>query len=673
MNTNILTKNCIVDVNLFLSLLFFIPSVSFAQAQDDFLSLSLEELMNMKVDISSNEKTSVREQPSTVTLLTKDFINQSGARYLQDLLKQVPGFWVGTDTIGTFSVTFRGVWGMEAKILLIIDGIEQNELAFGSLVLGNRYPVDNISRVEIIRGSGSVKYGGQAALAVIRVTSLTSNQIGQSLNFTGDFSSVNENSTTLSYSTGGEVSINNTLVHYGLSASIGQGDYSNKNWQALDGYQLSLKDNSNSEPFSFSLHLDYHDWKLQLQHDSFTQQDRLLFGDSGLFFSPHTRYTTANKLSFLHQAINLEKKWQISEKLNLDTKLTYVKQEPWNSRGQYQHNLSRYLDRIRMDMSGIYSLSELSNILTGISYYYETAKVTESYIFDPVNRYHGKNKSTNNDHAIYAQYETSFDWAKLTLGLRYENHDFAGSKLVPRVSVIKTWNKLHAKLVYNEAFKIPQFDTLASASNANTPISASETTKSWELEIGYQVNNQLAFTSNFYLQKINHYIGFNPQTASNTTLGDFSSMGIELQLNWQLDKLSFNTSYSFFAIEQNNIRAFNIESDSGAVLGIPNHMIKADLHYKLSADSSFHLVGHYTSGRYSCVDDANWVCGTPEKLDNSFDFKLFYQYKLNKSYINFGVSNILNEDNYLVQPYRGSQSPIQSYGRRLMLDLHYQF
>ncbi|NQZ23597.1 MAG: hypothetical protein HRT53_16280 [Colwellia sp.] len=110
---------------------------------------------------------------------------------------------------------------------MIVDGIEQNELAFGSLVLGNRYPVDNISRGEIIRGSRSVKYGGQAALAVIRVTSLAASQVGQSISFTGDFSSVSENSTTVSYSSGGKISIRNSLLNYGLSMSIGHGNYSN--------------------------------------------------------------------------------------------------------------------------------------------------------------------------------------------------------------------------------------------------------------------------------------------------------------------------------------------------------------------------------------------------------------------------------------------------------------
>ncbi|NQZ23596.1 MAG: hypothetical protein HRT53_16275 [Colwellia sp.] len=102
-------------------------------------------------------------------------------------------------------------------------------------------------------------------------------------------------------------------------------------------------------------------------------------------------------------------------------------------------------------------------------------------------------------------------------------------------------------------------------------------------------------------------------------------------------------------------------------------MLKTDLHYQLNKYSSFNIVGQYMSGRYACVDDANWVCGTPKKLDDSFDFKAFYQYQLDKLLINFGLSNILNEEIYLVQPYRGSQSPIQSYGRRLMLDFHYRF
>ena len=116
----------------------------------DFFALSIEDLINVEVDIASNKKTTIREQPSTVTLLNNEQIEQLGAMYLMDLLKQVPGFWVGTDTIGTFSTSFRGVWGMEAKILLIIDGVEQNELAFGSMVLGNRSPTTCLNWMRIM-------------------------------------------------------------------------------------------------------------------------------------------------------------------------------------------------------------------------------------------------------------------------------------------------------------------------------------------------------------------------------------------------------------------------------------------------------------------------------------------------------------------------------------------
>ena len=49
-------------------------------------------------------------------------------------------------------------------------GQELNELAYSTLQLGNHVPVEQIEKIEIIRGPGSVIYGGFAELAVINVT-----------------------------------------------------------------------------------------------------------------------------------------------------------------------------------------------------------------------------------------------------------------------------------------------------------------------------------------------------------------------------------------------------------------------------------------------------------------------------------------------------------------------
>ncbi len=658
---------------IFLSGLSFKASAQTPSSETDLFSLSIQELIDIEIDIASNDKKGINEQPSVITLITRSTIESSGARYLKDLLKQVPGFWIGTDTLGTFSVSFRGIWGMEAKILLIIDGIEQNEMAFGSLVLGNRYPVSNISQVEIIRGPGSVKYGGQAALAVIRVTTLNQATGDNKLNLMTDIGKSGFHNGIVGFTHSGEVTLKSSQLEYGLSGSLGDGDYSNATWQALDGYQFNLQNNSNSQPTNLSMNLRYNGWDLNAQYEKLKQEDRLLFGDSGLFFSPNQRYTQANELTFLHQAISLGKEWQLNDKLALSSKLTYTNQKPWNSQGQYGHDLSRKINRSRVDVQGLYALTDNSSLLIGSHYYYEKAEVSQSYIFDPTVRYFGSNNASNNDYSLYAQYESDWDFANVLAGIRYENHDLAGPELVPRLSLTKTWDKIHTKLIYNEAFKIPQFDTVASAHNAGTPILDPETTKSWEMETGYQLTETASLVGNLYLLQVDNFIGFNPQSASNTTLGDFRTMGMELQLKWQLDKLHVNANYSYFTVEKSNIDSFTIPLNKDAVLGIPNHMFKADLHYRFTANSRFHLLGRVVSGQYACTNDPNFICGEPEKLDTIYDVDAFYQYRTTHTLWNFGIKNLFNSNVYAVQPFKGGQSPINYESTRVMLDFQYSF
>ena len=305
---------------------------------------------------------------------------------------------------------------MEAKILLIIDGVEQNELAFGSMVQGNRYPTDLIDKVEIIRGPGSVKFGGQAALAVIRITTKSASQLGSALSYSSHLGKGGNHQGNVNIRTAHEVTVNHRPLRWGMSASIGHGDYSDKEWTGLDGYQFDLKGHTNSQPTEVNMHLDYAGWQVTFQHHEFEQEDKLLFGDSGLFYAPNQRYTQANTLSFLHQAINVSKAWSLSDSLSVESRLSHTHQKPWNSEGQYQHRVDRTLQRTRFDLTAVSSLSAHASLLFGSSLYQERATVSDSYIFDPSTRYQGKSSASINDAAIFAQYESSFEWGNLTIG-----------------------------------------------------------------------------------------------------------------------------------------------------------------------------------------------------------------------------------------------------------------
>ena len=119
--------------------------------------------------VASFAVTKLKDSPAVVTVVSGEDIRAMGARDLVDILNFVPGFFQGVDLDGVVGPGFRGLWGHEGKILLLIDGKEMNELLFSNMQLGNEFPVEFIERVEVVRGPGSVIYGGSAELGVINV------------------------------------------------------------------------------------------------------------------------------------------------------------------------------------------------------------------------------------------------------------------------------------------------------------------------------------------------------------------------------------------------------------------------------------------------------------------------------------------------------------------------
>jgi len=119
--------------------------------------------------VASFAVTKLKDSPAVVTVITAQEIRESGARDLIDVLYTVPGFFLGVDVQGVVGPGFRGLWGYEGKILLLIDGKEMNEQLYSTIQLGNEFPTELIERVEVVRGPGSVIYGGNAELAVINV------------------------------------------------------------------------------------------------------------------------------------------------------------------------------------------------------------------------------------------------------------------------------------------------------------------------------------------------------------------------------------------------------------------------------------------------------------------------------------------------------------------------
>ena len=143
-----------------------------SQAQTD---VSEQDYFNDMPVVLSVSRLSQRldETPGAVTVLDRDFIRQTGARDVADLLRFVPGFQVSNsfETVAPL-VSYHGTYDSYSNRLeLLIDG----RSAYSPYFIGSIGPglqtvaVQDIERIEVLQGSNSAAYGARAILGVINI------------------------------------------------------------------------------------------------------------------------------------------------------------------------------------------------------------------------------------------------------------------------------------------------------------------------------------------------------------------------------------------------------------------------------------------------------------------------------------------------------------------------
>jgi iron complex outermembrane receptor protein len=119
------------------------------------------------------------DAPGAVTVIDRDMIRMSGARDVSDLLRLVPGFQVTPPNQDAARVVYHGLSEeYPPRTQVLIDGRSQYSPLFLSGVNWNQLPValEDIERIEVIRGSNSAAYGSNAFLGVINIITLDPSQ-----------------------------------------------------------------------------------------------------------------------------------------------------------------------------------------------------------------------------------------------------------------------------------------------------------------------------------------------------------------------------------------------------------------------------------------------------------------------------------------------------------------
>jgi outer membrane receptor protein involved in Fe transport len=138
---------------------------------DDFDELYLGQLLDVVYTAAKHEQ-DIGMSPSAIWVITREDIEASGATSIPDLLRQVPGMDVIMTAPFMPGISARVRWtNQDNQFLVLIDGREINmELLGMSLFELEPIILEEIERIEIIRGPGSSLYGANALAGVVNIT-----------------------------------------------------------------------------------------------------------------------------------------------------------------------------------------------------------------------------------------------------------------------------------------------------------------------------------------------------------------------------------------------------------------------------------------------------------------------------------------------------------------------
>ncbi|MEE4355127.1 MAG: TonB-dependent receptor [Desulfococcaceae bacterium] len=158
-----------------LYLLFMSPPLSASLWEEDsgidFTALSLEELKNVKITSASKTPEKISDIPAAVFVVTRDDIRRSGATSIPEALRLAPGVQVARISATEWAVNIRGLNELFSnKLLVLVDGRSVYTHVYSGVFWDIQDTVlEDIERIEIIRGPGAALWGANAVNGVISI------------------------------------------------------------------------------------------------------------------------------------------------------------------------------------------------------------------------------------------------------------------------------------------------------------------------------------------------------------------------------------------------------------------------------------------------------------------------------------------------------------------------
>lgn len=550
------------QVRLLSGLLFATgTSLALAQPVADEEDLALAYGDKSFVSIATGTRQQVRKAPSVATVITAEDIASMGAKTVDEALEAVPGLQVSRSTLDyAANYGMRGILTeSNPHVLMMVNGIPLT-----SAYLGNRndmpmaLPVENVARIEVIRGPGSALYGADAFGGTINIITKTADDIGGT-SFGMRAGSFNSWDTWFQHgSRVGELEI---------AAYLKIGSTNGQRKTIREDFLTAIDPASSLAPGPVNLGHDDIDAQLDLGYGRLRWRSSYTLRNNGGVgagiagaLDPVGRFRSeritsdlawndanfARDLSLTVQASFMHLANEITTPAMLFPAGAFFGYFPDGMIGAP----NKWERQARLSASSVYSGFADHRIRFGVGHdemdiykTRETKNFTQIPGLIPLPMYSATGANLflapHQRHLDYLYIQDEWSFARkwtLTAGARYDKYSDFGSTTNPRLALVwEARDDLTAKLMYGTAFRAPSFVEQYATSNPvalGNPALAPEKINTLEASLTWQAQHNLHTTLSIFHHEISDIIGVSGTSYLNT--GKQTGNGGELEAIWDV-------------------------------------------------------------------------------------------------------------------------------------------
>ncbi len=584
---------------------------------NQFLNLSIDELMNVKVITASRTPQKLSQVASAIFVITQDDIRRSGATSIPDALRMAPG--VNVERVGTdkWAVSIRGFNNLYAnKLQVLMDGRSVYSPIFSGVLWEQQDTLmEDIERIEVIRGPAATSWGSNAVNGVINIITKGAADTQGTL-FTAGGGSFEHGFVGARY--GGMVNEETPFRVYAKGFTRGQtqslsGENANDQWHSARG-GFRFDHNRGIDQFT-------------LQGDYFSSFRGSTLDEGALFVS----LNPTGEMRGRDEGGNVRFRWNRT----LSEQSSFMLQAYYDRHQSSLPPIGKLIaDSFDIDMQYRFPLFDRHNLTWGANYrlYHNKFYNTPLTVFSP-------QEQINHLAGTFIRDDITLipDRLLFTIGSRFEHNDFTGMEIQPNARLVWTPNTENSiwmavsravrtpsrgetdgkinitPFLSNTGFALPNLPFPITATLIGNNKFNSEKLIAYELGYRHQFSPQASIDMTGFINDYSQLrdLSFGALSLSTglpiqllqpvmlNNQGSALTYGYETSIDWKpRDNWRLQANYSFINIDfsSNSFLSSTNPTTGGLKKANPQHLLSVRSNYDLSEKLQFNLWLRYTSG-----------------------------------------------------------------------------